>query len=400
MKKIFLRYYVLISMVVFTTICNTTFGQDSLPYLGQTPPGDIPERFGPSFLQSDNTWNWFGAPVFSPDGKEMYFVKYLYTTNDVKMYYIQDIDGVWTTPQIPSFVGNIRTESPRFGKDNNKLFILRDLTGVPDFKVYTIERTAGAWNSPQLINIPYNNALGSMSNISISNDSTIYFTLHTFQGAFIYRSKLINGHYSQYERLPNQINGFNSSSPYIEPNERYIIFESERPGTYGQYDLYVSFKDSQDNWTNAINLGSSINSSEAEYGANISPDGKYLFFNSKRQGDINYNAYWVDAEIIEELNPFAEIENFTNNENNTFQIFPNPCTTQTTISLELANETIISLVIFNIAGIKVKDFDGFEKFSTGKQELTLDTSNLQSGIYMLYLQLESGKILTRKIVIL
>ena len=33
----------------------------------------------------------------------------------------------------------------------------------------------------------------------------------------------------------------------------------------------------------------------------VTPDGKYIFFNSGRNG--NWDIYWVDAKIIEELKP-------------------------------------------------------------------------------------------------
>jgi len=46
------------------------------PYLGQTPPGLIPQRFAPSNIQSNGVWFWRTAPAFAPDGTEMFFAKY------------------------------------------------------------------------------------------------------------------------------------------------------------------------------------------------------------------------------------------------------------------------------------------------------------------------------------
>ncbi len=325
---------------------NIIFAQDSLPYLGQTPPSSIPERFGPDYLHSDNTWSWMGSPTFSLDGKEMYYSKYLNNYDQVKMYIMKDIDGVWTTPQVPDFVGNTPTDDPFFFKDNNNIYVKRDVTNSNNFQIYIIQRNGNTWNPAQLIAIPYNNSLGSISNFSITNDSTFYFTLHTAQGAFIYKSKLVNGFYSAYEILPNQINSYNCSSPFIEKDEKYLIFESERPGGYGSSDLYISFKNN-DNWSFPINLGSQINSSSWEYAPKITPDGQYLFFCSKRAGDINSNAYWVDADIIDQLNPFAGISNNCNN-HYSFSVFPNPFNDK--ISIGGIENQVVDITIYNVLG--------------------------------------------------
>ena len=98
-----------------------------------------------------------------------------------------------------------------------------------------------------------------------------------------------------------RIGGINSphldAHPFIAPDESYLIFDSNRPGGFGETDLYVCFRDSRGNWSEAVNLGETINSSEGIGLAMISPDGKYLFYTYRN--DI----YWVDANIIETLRP-------------------------------------------------------------------------------------------------
>ena len=64
-------------------------------------------------------------------------------------------------------------------------------------------------------------------------------------------------------------------------------------------DLYICFNDGFGNWSKAKNMGNMINTRAPENCAYVTPDGKYLFFNSGRNG--NYDIYWVDAGIIETL---------------------------------------------------------------------------------------------------
>ena len=52
-------------------------------------------------------------------------------------------------------------------------------------------------------------------------------------------------------------------------------------------------------WTQPVNLGAKINTEHAENRAYVSPDGKYLFFTSDRNGTMD--AWWVDVRILEKL---------------------------------------------------------------------------------------------------
>ena len=60
--------------------------------------------------------------------------------------------------------------------------------------------------------------------------------------------------------------------------------------------LFVSFKDRDGNWGEAIDLTKHGFNPDTR-GAYISPDGKYLFYSY--EGDI----WWVDIQVIEKLKP-------------------------------------------------------------------------------------------------
>jgi len=77
------------------------------------------------------------------------------------------------------------------------------------------------------------------------------------------------------------------------------LFDSDRPGGYGGYDIYIAWKDKDGAWTKPINLGAQINSKYAESRAYMSPEGKYLFFTSNRNGTMD--TWWVDAGVLEKL---------------------------------------------------------------------------------------------------
>jgi hypothetical protein len=69
---------------------------------------------------------------------------------------------------------------------------------------------------------------------------------------------------------------------YIAPDERFIIFESNRPGGIGGTDLYISFRQGS-SWAQPRRLDAPINSPAQETSAILSPDGKVLYFASSRK---------------------------------------------------------------------------------------------------------------------
>jgi hypothetical protein len=76
----------------------------------------------------------------------------------------------------------------------------------------------------------------------------------------------------------------NDTHPAISKDGLSLYFASTRAGGFGEYDIWVSHRDSLDAcWGAPVNLGSPINTSAREFAPNLSPDGHWLFFHSKRQ---------------------------------------------------------------------------------------------------------------------
>jgi hypothetical protein len=131
------------------------------------------------------------------------------------------------------------------------------------------------------------------------------FTRDTPRPTGIYSAKFIE---KKFDKIA-QMSALNSRTPdhcpFLDPKERYIILSSFRGGL-GLSDLFISFKKKDGSWSAPVNLGPKINSSAKDEYPFVSPDGKYLFFNSNRVSSLNKNRipdgpgniYWVDAEIL------------------------------------------------------------------------------------------------------
>jgi len=77
----------------------------------------------------------------------------------------------------------------------------------------------------------------------------------------------------------------NDRHPAISRNGLSLYITSDRPGGYGDLDIWVSQRASlNDPWGSPVNLGPNINTSGLENGPNLSSDGLRLYFGSTRAG--------------------------------------------------------------------------------------------------------------------
>ena len=105
--------------------------------------------------------------------------------------------------------------------------------------------------------------------------------------------------------LPEAVNADGGYNSLVAPDESYLIFSTQRDGDgFGEGDLYISFRNPDDTWTKAMNMGPSVNSFALDYCPGLSSDGKYFFFSSRRLG--TEDIFWMEAGIIDELKSIAK----------------------------------------------------------------------------------------------
>jgi hypothetical protein len=93
-------------------------------------------------------------------------------------------------------------------------------------------------------------------------------------------------------------------SPSISANGLTLFFDSNRPGGYGDDDLYVTMRaTTSDPWSTPVNLGSTVNSPSRDDAPSISDDGSTLFFASRRPSGSGEEDIWqVSIEPVVDLN--------------------------------------------------------------------------------------------------
>ena len=170
-----------------------------------------------------------------------------------------------------------------------------------------LKRTETGWSQLQSLEPPIvSNDSMYIMRLSSSVNGTFYFDTYkendlTFP---IRYSRFIDGKHEEPIALPKTINtGTFLSHPFIAPDESYLLFDAKREDGFGDSDIYISFKQKDGTWGNAINLGDKINTGAWEASASITPDGKYLFFSRNVGSDDfeNVDIFWVSSKVLQEL---------------------------------------------------------------------------------------------------
>lgn len=387
MKKI-IRLSLVISILVVSSM--SIYAQANHPYssyMGQTPPGSIPQIFAPGIISLDNRFETY--PTFSPDGKEMFFsvVNASWTTG--KIFCTQERNGNWTTPQVADFSNNNYYNLESFiTPDGNKQFFTSNRPPSLNTDIWMIERASDTtWTNPVRLSSPVNSNTVDGS-ACVTNNGTLYLKSLRgggIGGSILYRSRLIDTVYSQVENLGNIIHTVSGESePFMAPDESYLIFISEsRSGGYEGWDLWICFNNNDSTWSAPINMGPNINTTNDEYGPRVTLDGQYLFFTRENRGNT-MDIYWVSASIIDSLKQVVteikDIKNQIPESIRIYQNYPNPFNPTTKISWQSSVSGWQTLKVYDVLGKEVATLvDEFKP--AGSYESEFDAINISSGIY-------------------
>lgn len=233
-----------------------------------------------------------------------------------------------------SFSGQYTEGGPCFSADGKRIYYCScwplKKNGEPkDWDIWYVNITIDGWSEPINIGLPVNSDKDE-AQPSVTRDGTIYFIYESKEYKYdlcLSRSRFVNGQYQTPEILGEPINvkGTYAWCPCIAPDESFLLFSSEREDDLGLGDIYISCRQRDDTWSKPINLGMPVCSKDQDRFPGLSPDGKVLFFSSKRTifgkyhkhrlsldsllrlyskpGNGLEDIYWVDAAILEKLRP-------------------------------------------------------------------------------------------------
>jgi ankyrin repeat protein/glyoxylase-like metal-dependent hydrolase (beta-lactamase superfamily II)/dipeptidyl aminopeptidase/acylaminoacyl peptidase len=265
------------------------------PYLGQTPPGLTPRVFAPGIVSSAGHYEF--SIALSPDGKEIYFTRRRDPDGQNTMMTCRWEKNGWTAPAEAAFCKGFASNEPHVTPDGKKLYFgcRRQRPGEERLEygnIWVTDRTGGGWGEPHYV------CRGMY--VSSTRAGDLYMTdVTNVAGGGIIKYVQRNGVLQAAEKAPRVVNepGMTAHA-FVAADESFIVFDAGRPGGQGgEGDLYVTFRNADGSWSDAVNLGDDVNTPGTNFCPMVSPDGKYLFYSAGR--DI----YWVSSEVIQRLRP-------------------------------------------------------------------------------------------------
>ncbi len=202
-------------------------------------------------------------------------------------------------PTVNSFSGDF---GPSISADRLTLYFSSKRPGGfggDDIWVTTRPTTDAEWGPPMNLGSTVNSSKGDSSSDVSADGLMLYFTSDRTGGyglgdLWVTTRAKTSDPWSTPVNLGSTVNSSAADfSPSISADGLMLYFVSGRSGGYGSYDLWVTMRaTTNDDWSTPVNLGPPVNSSSREVNPSISSDGLMLFF-SNRTGGYGGSDLWV-----------------------------------------------------------------------------------------------------------
>lgn len=253
-----------------TPIKQNTLG----PYMGMTPT-QTPTLLWPEALAS-SLQEYNGT--FNPEGN-IFFYTINTPSQGIIAYAEMQVDSSWSAPRVAPFSGTYSEYDPLFSPDGKRLYFSSERPLTSDSTngqthIWFVERSEEGWTKPQWVDLHQGGTYYS----SLTHTGALYF--NRWDTGDMYKATAQDTGY-QVKELPAVINSPNGEGdPFISPEEDYLIFRGYNQ-SLGNGDLYISFR-IDDSWTEPENLGEPINSQYHEMCPYVTADKQFFIFASSR----------------------------------------------------------------------------------------------------------------------
>lgn len=176
---------------------------------------------------------------------------------------------------------------------------------LDDFKFQNPDKWDGK------LNTPFNESSPAFS----PDGKTVYFTRNNeirkernrkIINLKIFKATYVDGNWDNITVLPFNDDNYSNAHPAVSPDGKYLYFTSNRPGGFGETDLYRVTINDNGTYGTPENLGKKINTEARESFPYISKD-NVLYFSST--GHLGLGGLDVFAAAIDAEGMFNEVEN-------------------------------------------------------------------------------------------
>jgi WD40-like Beta Propeller Repeat len=282
-KRNFVRIWATALTAVATSLVAQTASYDS------ATPLQHATLFAPGVI---SIGDYESHATFTPDGREIYFLKMAPNFSRWTIFVSRHRDGRWSEPEVAPFSGQYQDADPYITADGKQFYFISDRPveaggeRQSHHDIWVMDKTESGWSAPRHLPAPVNSDADSYYPIVLRN-GTLYFGSQRKDSkglGDIYRAvPQKDGSYAVENLGPPVNTSAGEYEAFVTEDEQLLLLAAtRRPDSLGDYDLYISHKQADGKWSEPVNLGPEVNSPARELSPKLTPDGKYLVWMSCR----------------------------------------------------------------------------------------------------------------------
>ena len=270
-------------------------------------------------------------PRLNPDGSQLYFTRSGHPDNvgglidrgDIWVAY-KNSDGSWGTLQNAGNILNHRGLNGvvGFSANGKTMYLLNHFE--PDGQgggklrngIAKSTRKNGAWSAPERVKITYFTNNSEYISAFISPDERVMVlslqSFQTFGNEDLYVTfRQTDGSWGQPRNLGSTINTDSEEwSPFLSADKSTLYFSSNGHGGEGSRDVFASRRldDSWINWSKPVNVGTKVNTKGMELGYFIPASGEFAYFSSTRNSEGFGDLFSHPLSALEKIARDAQVE--------------------------------------------------------------------------------------------
>lgn len=300
-------------------LANATFAAEAV----KNPKPFTPVNVGPGINTEMNEY----FPAVTADGKHFLFTRGL-TVADVPGYENEDFfistkqNEVWQEAVPIREINSPGNEgAPTLSADGNIMFFTScasefgdygtsDRKGFGSCDIFYTQKINGRWSKPRNAGPAINTANWETQPSFSSDGKTLYFIRGIvgrggMRDQDIYYSTIDdNGKFTTAVKMSTVINTpYKEESVFIHPDNQTLYFSSEGHAGMGKLDIFMSRRQANGEWGEAVNLGYPINSSKDDNSLLVYPSGQLAFFATEGRKDGYGGLDIYQFELPEEMQP-------------------------------------------------------------------------------------------------
>lgn len=253
------------------------------------------------------------SPVISADESVLAFTSRRETSTGglrtISNEFFEDIfishkkeNGEWSTP-----VGideNINTNGNEatinLSADGQQLLIYKDDNG--DGNLYISDLEGDRWSIPSKLGSDINTKYWETHACISADGNSLYFVSDRpggYGGRDIYKCvKLPNGNWSLARNLGPIVNtAYDEDGVFIHPDQVTLFFSSQGHKSMGGFDIFYTSATGDGKWSEPINIGYPINTTDDDIFYVVSSDGKRAYYSSVKSGGFgDKDIYLISLE--------------------------------------------------------------------------------------------------------